>query len=141
MANILSSPALLNCCVGPFDVGRLWKGESAPLLREQLQMHFQNITTIMDCVGCEKCKLWGKVQFLGVATALKILFVSNGYFERQLPPWELLKQLELERNEVIALVNLLSKLSQSVATYRAMSERLLAEERIEPCFMPRDAVT
>lgn len=28
----------------------------------------------MDCVGCEKCRLWGKLQVLGLGTALKILF-------------------------------------------------------------------
>jgi len=28
----------------------------------------------MDCVGCDKCRLWGKVQTTGVATALKVLF-------------------------------------------------------------------
>ena len=28
----------------------------------------------MDCVGCEKCRLWGKLQVLGLATSLKILF-------------------------------------------------------------------
>lgn len=28
----------------------------------------------MDCVGCEKCRLWGKLQILGLGTALKILF-------------------------------------------------------------------
>ena len=26
----------------------------------------------MDCVGCDKCRLWGKVQTTGVAAALKI---------------------------------------------------------------------
>ncbi len=49
----------------PFDEGRLWKGENAAELKEQLQKTFQNITRIMDCVGCEKCKLWGKLQTLG----------------------------------------------------------------------------
>ena len=33
---------------------------------EQLKMefkeHFRNISRIMDCVGCDKCKLWGKLQ-------------------------------------------------------------------------------
>ena len=29
---------------------------------------------LMDCVGCEKCRLWGKLQILGLGTALKILF-------------------------------------------------------------------
>lgn len=28
----------------------------------------------MDCVGCDKCRLWGKVQTSGLGTALKILF-------------------------------------------------------------------
>ena len=28
----------------------------------------------MDCVGCDKCRLWGKLQTSGVGTALKILF-------------------------------------------------------------------
>ena len=28
----------------------------------------------MDCVTCEKCRLWGKLQVLGFGTALKILF-------------------------------------------------------------------
>jgi ERO1-like protein beta len=28
----------------------------------------------MDCVGCDKCRLWGKIQTTGLGTALKILF-------------------------------------------------------------------
>lgn len=28
----------------------------------------------MDCVECEKCKVYGKMQIAGVGTALKILF-------------------------------------------------------------------
>jgi ERO1-like protein alpha len=66
--------ALASACPLPFDEGRLWRGEEGPELRRQLQSAFQNITRVMDCVGCEKCKLWGKLQTLGVATALKILF-------------------------------------------------------------------
>lgn len=27
----------------------------------------------MDCVTCEKCRVWGKLQILGVGTAIKIL--------------------------------------------------------------------
>ncbi|KAF2316724.1 hypothetical protein GH714_042065 [Hevea brasiliensis] len=34
---------------------------------------------LMDCVGCEKCRLWGKLQVLGLGTALKILFSDNGW--------------------------------------------------------------
>ena len=68
---------LREACPLPFDEGRLWRGEEGPALRRQLQSAFQNITRVMDCVGCEKCKLWGKLQTLGVATALKILFTEE----------------------------------------------------------------
>jgi hypothetical protein len=53
----------------PFDEGRLWKGEQGAALKRQLQATFQNITRVMDCVGCEKCKLWGKLQTLGALRA------------------------------------------------------------------------
>jgi ERO1-like protein alpha len=141
MNRILSSEALQEACGLPFDTGRMWKGHDGARLREQLQGHFQNITTIMDCVGCEKCKLWGKLQFLGVATALKILFASNNCYERNLQPSELLTALTLERNEIIALFNLLSKLSSSVTAYRAMSEQLHADEGLQPCFLGDDFIS
>lgn len=34
-------------------------------------------SAVMDCVGCEKCRLWGKLQVSGLGTALKILFSVN----------------------------------------------------------------
>ena len=42
-------------------------------LKQEFKMHFRNISRIMDCVGCEKCKIHGKLQILGLGTALKIL--------------------------------------------------------------------
>lgn len=44
------------------------------VLKEEFKNHFRNVTRIMDCVECHKCRLWGKVQTTGIATALKILF-------------------------------------------------------------------
>lgn len=44
------------------------------LLKDEFKAHFRNVSQIMDCVGCAKCSLWGKVQTTGIATALKILF-------------------------------------------------------------------
>lgn len=38
-------------------------------------------SALMDCVGCEKCRLWGKLQVLGLGTALKILFSGDDYQE------------------------------------------------------------
>jgi ERO1-like protein alpha len=137
----MSSPMLASTCDLPFDLARMWKGDQGPLLKQELRGHFQNITSIMDCVGCEKCKLWGKLQFLGIATALKILLESDDCFQEGLPPMQMLEKLKLERNEVIALVNLLTKLSHSVATYRVLSERLQEEEGIKPCVSVGDMLS
>ena len=61
----MDSEGVKAACPVPFDEGRLWKGEDGAALKAQLQAHFRNITAVMDCVGCEKCKLWGKLQLLG----------------------------------------------------------------------------
>lgn len=65
MAMQVGNEALKKSCPTPFDEGRLWKGVNAAELKLDLQKYFQNITLVMDCVGCEKCKLWGKLQILG----------------------------------------------------------------------------
>lgn len=59
---------------GRFDETVLFRGENANVLKEEFKAHFRNVTRIMDCVGCDKCRLWGKVQTTGIATALRILF-------------------------------------------------------------------
>lgn len=60
--------------VGRFDETAMFRGENANVLKEEFKEHFRNVTRIMDCVGCDKCRLWGKVQTTGIATALKVLF-------------------------------------------------------------------
>ena len=52
----------------------------------------------MDCVGCDKCRLWGTLQIQGVGTALKILFNNKNT-----------SQLQLTRQEIVALFNVLGK--------------------------------
>lgn len=31
-------------------------------LKSVFREKFRNISKIMDCVGCDKCRLWGKLQ-------------------------------------------------------------------------------
>ncbi|XP_043690322.1 endoplasmic reticulum oxidoreductin-1-like [Telopea speciosissima] len=104
---LLYNPKLQAACPLPFDEAKLWQGQSGPELKQQIQRQFRNISALMDCVGCEKCRLWGKLQVLGLGTALKILFSVNGENHMEQP-------LQLQRNEVIALANLLNRLSESV---------------------------
>ncbi|CBI30934.3 unnamed protein product, partial [Vitis vinifera] len=113
MRQLLYNPKLQAACPIPFDEAKLWKGENGPELKQQIQKQFRNISALMDCVGCEKCRLWGKLQVHGLGTALKILFSIDGQ--------DLLGQsLQLQRNEVIALMNLLNRLSESLKVVHEM---------------------
>lgn len=114
MRQLLYNPKLQAACPVPFDEAKLWKGQAGPELKQQIQKQFRNISAIMDCVGCEKCRLWGKLQVLGLGTALKILFSVDGEYRHN-------QHLQLQRNEVIALVNLLNRLSESIKLVQEMS--------------------
>ena len=77
---------------------------------EEFRLRFRNISRIMDCVTCEKCRVWGKLQILGLGTAIKILLTP----EAELASSVSLSRGVLNRQEVIALVNTLHQLSKSV---------------------------
>jgi hypothetical protein len=95
--------------VGKFDERVLFRGENANILKEEFKIHFRNVSRIMDCVGCDKCRLWGKVQTTGLATALKILFEMD---ETALDPHR--NHNLLQRSEVVALINTLHRFSESL---------------------------
>jgi len=78
-------------------------------LMRQFKGKFRNISVIMDCVGCEKCKIWGKLEVLGLGTAMKILFDDD---------------YELHRNEIIALINTLRQFSDGIAGGQKMMEQM-----------------
>uniref|UniRef100_A0A5B7BDB0 Putative Endoplasmic reticulum oxidoreductins 1 isoform 1 n=1 Tax=Davidia involucrata TaxID=16924 RepID=A0A5B7BDB0_DAVIN len=127
MEQLLCNPKLQAACPLPFDEAKLWKGQSGPKLKQEIQRQFRNISALMDCVGCEKCRLWGKLQVLGLGTALKILFSVDGQ--------ESLGQtLQLQRNEVIALMNLLNRLTKSIKFVHEMgpSVETIMEGQISP---------
>ncbi len=132
LRQLVNSPELQKACPVPFDEARLWKGKEGPELRQQLQTAFKNITSIMDCVGCEKCKLWGKLQTLGIATALKILFNEEDCSAASSVAEQMNKSLRLERNEVIALVNLLERYSKSLQIYTSLSNNMQQEAGVRP---------
>lgn len=94
---------------GKFDETVLFRGENANVLKEEFKTHFRNVTRIMDCVGCDKCRLWGKVQTTGLATALKILFELD---DKALNPQT--NPNLLHRAEVVALFNTLFRFSESL---------------------------
>ena len=96
-------------------------------LKNEFRAHFHNISRVMDCVGCEKCKLWGKLQITGLGTALKILFSGDTQNNNSVSAFNQvfinssdalidpsLSNLRLSRNEIVALLNAFGKLSKSI---------------------------
>jgi hypothetical protein len=81
---------------------------------DEIKMRFRNISSIMDCVGCQKCRLHGKLQIYGLGTMLKILYEKGDI-------------VKLKRNELIAYINLVSKIHRSVGYMLSMNSRIEEE--------------
>lgn len=107
-----------------FDEGDFFTGPDAPVLKEQFKTHFRNVSRIMDCVGCDKCRLWGKLQVTGIGTALKILFALD---DKDLDP-KVNPDL-LQRSEVVALFNTLHRISESLAAVDDFRKEYAATQR------------
>ncbi|KAI1311302.1 hypothetical protein EDD11_003515 [Mortierella claussenii] len=105
-----------------FDEKAMFVGPGAQALKMEFRDHFRNITKIMDCVGCEKCRLWGKVQTSGLGTALKILFSYN---DEHLNPIK--NPNLLQRTEIVALFNTLNRLSESVESITKFREMYMQQ--------------
>ncbi|KAI0431552.1 endoplasmic oxidoreductin [Xylaria sp. FL1042] len=105
-----------------FDESLMFKNGEGPSLKEDFRNRFRNVSRIMDCVGCDKCRLWGKLQTSGYGTALKVLFEADND-SGEVP--------ELKRTELVALFNTYARLSSSVRAhqqFRAMAEAAKAGE-------------
>ncbi|KAL2757043.1 hypothetical protein ACRALDRAFT_1062673 [Sodiomyces alcalophilus JCM 7366] len=115
-----------------FDESLMFKNGEGPSLKEDFRNRFRNVSRVMDCVGCDKCRLWGKLQTAGYGTALKVLFEfgddSDGG-DHDVP--------HLKRTELVALFNTYARISSSldsIGKFRAMYEEREAslEASIEP---------
>mmetsp|Transcript_9585 Transcript_9585/g.28977 ORF Transcript_9585/g.28977 Transcript_9585/m.28977 type:complete len:495 (+) Transcript_9585:63-1547(+) len=111
LGQLWSHPSFQPGCLKTFDESDMFQEDKS--MERDFQTAFRNISAIMDCVGCEKCKLWGKVQFLGLGTALKLLF-------EEIP--------NLQRNEIIALFQTFHKISSSVSLVEELESLTAAED-------------
>lgn len=124
-----------------FDESLMFVNGEGPNLKEDFRNRFRNISRIMDCVGCDKCRLWGKVQTAGYGAALKILFefdnAENGV------------EVPLKRTELIALFNTLARISSSISALEGFKAMTKEQERgsekyqesIDKLRLPSHAVT
>ncbi|VDO03079.1 unnamed protein product [Rodentolepis nana] len=102
-----------------FNESQLFQASNQELLdlKEEFRLRFLNITRIMDCVGCDKCRMWGKLQIQGMGTALKILF-SDGLFDvAEDGSVKLRPSAQLKRSEIVSLFNGFNKFAKSVDYY------------------------
>uniref|UniRef100_A0AAX7V7L2 ERO1-like protein alpha n=1 Tax=Astatotilapia calliptera TaxID=8154 RepID=A0AAX7V7L2_ASTCA len=112
-----------------FDEASLFAGDEkeAAKLKEDIRLAFLNISRIMDCVGCFKCRLWGKLQTQGLGTALKILF-SERQIEALPKSSNQRPSFQLSRQEIVSLFNAFGRISTSVRELKNFRV-LLAEEQ------------
>jgi len=101
-------------CDYPFNETELFSDITEKSVKTQFISYFHNISRIMDCVECEKCKVYGKLQTYGIAAAFKILFAER---------LEGVDKIHLQRNELIALINTLAKLSSSLDSIDKMYQK------------------
>jgi len=95
-----------------FQESELFKDENLDNqeLFKMFKTNFMKISELMDCLGCERCKVWGKLQVTGIGTALKVLFGS---------PEE---NISLTKHEIVALLNSFGRHSTSVAELKHFRE-------------------
>ena len=113
LRRLLDSTILRSChdVFTAFDESLMFKErETAISLQENFKGVFHNVSSILDCVQCQQCKLHGKMAMLGYGTALKILFVPDNVIG-----------ISLSRNEIVALINTIGKLSESVREVRELT--------------------
>ena len=60
-----------------------------------LIIRFRNISSLIDCVSCSKCRMHAKLEIFGIATMFKIMFANNNE----------LKEI-VKRNELVSFLNL-----------------------------------
>ena len=59
-------------CHETFNETNLFEGSPKSVV-DELHSKFFNISRIFDCIGCDQCRINGKVQIKGLGTALKVL--------------------------------------------------------------------
>ncbi|KAH7001194.1 endoplasmic reticulum Oxidoreductin 1-domain-containing protein [Ilyonectria destructans] len=109
-----------------FDESLMFVNGEGPSLKEDFRNRFRNVSRLMDCVGCDKCRLWGKLQTAGYGTALKVLFELDNN-SGDVPV--------LKRTELVALFNTYARISSSmnaIGQFRTrMEDKIAAEKEAE----------
>ena len=107
-----------------FDEHLMFQEPGSRSLKEDFRNRFRNVSRIMDCVGCDKCRLWGKLQTQGYGTALKVLFEYDENKNGENPP--------LRRTELVALMNTFGRISHSVSAAQSFRRMIESGSDVDP---------
>ena len=114
-------------------------------MMEDFRQRMYSVNKIVDCADCEKCRLWGKLQTTGLATAVRIILTPIECLEKDINfsinrdqnndndnnnynSSDKCENFSLNRGEIVALYNSFARLSQSV-DYVEQFKVMLFEER------------
>ncbi|KAF1946299.1 endoplasmic oxidoreductin [Clathrospora elynae] len=111
-----------------FDETVMFQDPDTVMLKEDFRNRFRNVSRIMDCVGCDKCRLWGKLQTNGYGTALKVLFEFDENDSSKDPP--------LRRTELVALINTMDRLSHSLSAIKEFRRMIDEREGVSKLAVP-----
>ena len=108
-----------------FDEKRMFDPSDPTIigLKAEFRERFRNVSRIMDCVGCDKCRLWGKLQTGGYGTALKVLFEYDP---------DNAEGFHLRRTELVSLIVTLQRLSHSIWAVEQFRDMILHPENKRP---------
>lgn len=82
-------------------------------LKDEFRRRVRNVNALMSCVGCERCRLWGKMQTAGYGTSLKVLLeLPERPEDDPVAVREVLSSFK--RSELVALLNTFARISHSV---------------------------
>lgn len=130
-----------------FDESHLFTGHNAEEMMEDFRQRMYTVTKIVDCADCEKCRLWGKLQTTGLATAVRILLTPIECLEKNISMIDkdnvnsddvnyimACENFKMSRSEIVGLVNAFGRLSYSVKYVEEFKEMLMKfkeEERLK----------
>lgn len=97
-------------CSPTFDESAFLESEKGRELIPQFKSIMLNVTHLMDCVTCEKCRIWGKLETKGIAVAMKVIMNRED------------EVITLNRAEMVTLVNLARQLAFSVRNAQRLGD-------------------
>ncbi|GMI06458.1 hypothetical protein TrVE_jg1428 [Triparma verrucosa] len=115
LMNRLADSAILDDCASVFDAfdeTLMFSDDAAGhALKKNFKGVFHNVSKIVDCVQCQQCRLHAKLSLLGYGAALKMLFLPEDKYEEA-----------ISRNEVVAFVGVLAKMSESITDIKVLGQ-------------------